>query len=250
MTHVHVVGFGMGPHHLTGEAVAALRDTDYVLAVRKGRDDELLEVRRRICGAHGVELVEVTDPERDRDDPADYPAAVRTWHSARVDAFAAELVARGGTAAFLVWGDPSLYDSALRVVEGLAARSDLAGLTWDVVPGVSAPQLLAARHRMVLHDVGAPLHVTTARRLPEALAEGQRNILVMLGSERSLDALEPLGEWRLWWGANLGSPGEQLVAGRVAQVLDDVRRAREAARAHDGWVMDTYLLRAPEEAQR
>ncbi|WP_239456612.1 precorrin-6A synthase (deacetylating) [Nocardioides solisilvae] len=250
MTHVRVVGFGMGPHHLTGEAVAALDASDYAIAVRKGPDDELLEVRRRICAAHDVELVEIPDPIRDRDDPADYPTAVRTWHDARVDAFATELVARGGTAAFLVWGDPSLYDSMLRVVEGLAARGDLAGLTWDVVPGISAPQLLAARHRMVLHPVGAPVHVTAARRLPEALAQGQRNVLVMLGSDRELDALEPLGAWQLWWGANLGAPGEQLVAGRVAEVLDDVRRARQAARSVDGWVMDTYLLRAAEEEAR
>ncbi|WP_121251728.1 precorrin-6A synthase (deacetylating) [Nocardioides ferulae] len=242
MTHVHVVGLGMGPQHLTVEGAAALRAADYVLAARKGDVDELLEVRRAVCADHGVTLVEVADPERDRDQAADYPAAVRDWHAARVAAYAAELGARGGTAAFLVWGDPSLYDSTLRVLEQVADRVPL---TWDVVPGISAPQVLAARHRVVLHEVGQPVHLTTARRLPEALACGQRNVLVMLGSEGSLGALEALADWSIWWGANLGAAGERLVAGRVSEVLGEVRTARAAARAAAGWVMDAYLLRAP-----
>lgn len=244
--HVHVVGFGTGPDHLTREAVRALLDTDYVLAVRKQEDDDLLRVRRAICEEFEVELVEVPDPQRDRDDPTDYPAAVRDWHAARVAAFADMVAARGGRATFLVWGDPSLYDSTLRVVEGLAADRRLAGLTWDVVPGISAPQLLAARHRVVLHPIGAPVHVTTARRLRDTIDEGQRNVLVMLGSEASLDLLEKLPGWTIWWGANLGSAGEELVAGPVRDVLPQVRAARARARELAGWVMDVYLLRDPE----
>nr|WP_268244751.1 precorrin-6A synthase (deacetylating) [Microbispora rosea] len=242
MTHVYVVGFGMGPHQLTYEGAKALAAADYVLAARKSDDDGLLEVRRRICTEHGLELVEVADPERDRDDPADYPGAVKAWHAARVDAYGKELAARGGTAAFLVWGDPSLYDSTLRVLDRLGERMDL---TWEVIPGISAPQVLAARHRIVLHEVGRPVHITTARRLPEAIASGQRNIVVMLGSERNLEGLRELRDWRIWWGANLGAAGERLVAGRVGDVLPALCSAREAAREADGWVMEACLLRAP-----
>ncbi|MDN4172628.1 precorrin-6A synthase (deacetylating) [Nocardioides sp. SOB77] len=242
MTHVHVVGLGMGPHHLTAEGAAALAGSDYVVAVRKRGDDELLEVRRRVAADHGLGLVEVVDPERDRDDPADYPGAVAAWHDARADAWARVLTGRGGTATYLVWGDPSLYDSTLRVLERAAARVEL---TWDVVPGISAPQVLAARHRVVLHEVGQPVHLTTARRLAEDLAAGQENLLVMLGSAASLDGLVALADWRIWWGANLGAAGERLVAGRVGEVLDEVRAARAAARDEAGWVMDCYLLRAP-----
>lgn len=242
MTHVHVVGVGMGPHHLTREGSDTLTRADYVLAVRKGEQDELLAVRRRICDEHGLDLVEVPDPERDRDDPADYPAAVRRWHAARVDAYAAELAGRAGAAALLVWGDPSLYDSTLRILDQVGAQIPL---TWDVVPGVSAPQVLAARHRIVLHEVGQPVHVTTARRLPEALASGQRNVLVMLGSADSLDQLDVLEDWHVWWGANLGTVGERLVSGRVGNVLAKVRSARDLVRRESGWVMDAYLLRGP-----
>lgn len=236
---LRVLGIGMGPQHVTPEVAEALHGADYVLAARKSDDDGLLGVRRAVCDQYGVELVAVADPERDRDDPADYPAAVAAWHEARVSAYERVLAERGGTAAFLVWGDPSLYDSTIRIVEQLASRLSI---DWDVLPGISAPQLLAARHRIVLHEVGEPVHVMTARRLREACDEGHRNVVIMLGGGVDLAGLEG---WRIWWGANLGAPGEELVAGRVGDVLDQIGSARTRAKAAAGWVMDVYLLRAP-----
>lgn len=235
---IRILGIGMGPQHVTPEVAEALRGCDYVVAAAKTDDDPLLAVRRRVCEAYGVELVVVPDPERDRDPAGDagYVAAVRDWHAARVDAYRAVLEERGGTAAFLVWGDPSLYDSTIRVVSQLSDD-------FDVLPGISAPQLLAARHRIVLHPVGRPVHVTTARRLRGDIAAGQRNLVVMLGA-----ALEPGGleDWSIWWGANLGDATEELVAGRVGAVCGEIRAARAHAKASAGWVMDLYLLRAPE----
>ncbi|MFS3130771.1 precorrin-6A synthase (deacetylating) [Nocardioides sp. Bht2] len=244
MKTLRVVGFGMGPHHLTWEAAEALTEADYVLAVRKSDDDALLEVRRRICGEFGLELIEITDPERDRNDPSDYPGAVRDWHRARVAAFAEEIEIQDGIGIFLVWGDPSLYDSTLRIIEGLAASIDL---TWEVIPGISAPQILAARHRIVLHEVGQPVQITTARRLGSALAAGAQNLVVMLGSAQALEhlATPELAEWQIWWGANLGAVGERLVAGTVAAALPEIREAHAKAKQEAGWVMDAYLLRAP-----
>jgi precorrin-6A synthase len=229
----------MGPQHVTPEVSAALRSADYVVAAKKGEEDELLAVRREICDQHGVELVAVPDPDRDRDDPSDYAAAVAAWHEARVDAHEKVLARRGGTAAYLVWGDPSLYDSTIRVVERVAARLPL---EYDVLPGVSAPQLLAARHRIVLHEVGRPVHITTARRLREDVDAGQTNILVMLGGDLDLAGL---GDWSIWWGANLGAASEELVAGRVGEVLPEIGLARDRAQQEAGWVMGVYLLRRP-----
>ena len=114
----------------------------------------------------------------------------------------------------------------------------------EVVPGISSLSLLAARHRLVLHDVARPLHVTTARRLPEAIAQGQRNVVVMLNRRIELAGLG-VDDWSIWWAANLGAPGEQAVRGRVVDVLGRVAAARERAAEVDGWVMDLYLLRAP-----
>ncbi len=236
---VRILGVGMGPQHVTPEVAAALRGCDYVVAAEKSTDDGLLAARRAIAQEHGVEVVAVPDPERDRDDPADYPRAVRRWHEARVAAYERALRERGGTAAFLVWGDPSLYDSTIRVVEQIAERLPI---DYDVLPGISAPQLLAARHRVVLHPVGRPVHVTTARRLRDDVAAGQTNLVVMLGGALDLDGLD---DWEIWWGANLGTDSEEIAAGRVGDVLADVRAARARAKEAGGWVMDVYLLRAP-----
>jgi precorrin-6A synthase len=99
----------------------------------------------------------------------------------------------------------------------------------------------------VLNDVGRPVHVTTGRRLHEEVAAGQDNLVVMLNRQLDLAAGEgwDVDDWDVWWGANLGGVGEELVAGRVGEVVDLIEDARERAKAAAGWVMDLYLLRRP-----
>ncbi|GAA1923053.1 precorrin-6A synthase (deacetylating) [Nocardioides lentus] len=243
---IRVVGMGMGPDHLTPEATRALAASSYVVAARKHRGsderDPLLAVRAAVAAGAGLAVVEVPDPPRGRT-PADYRGEVADWHAARAEAWGAAISARDGDPALLVWGDPSLYDSTIRVVDAVAARL---GARVEVVAGVAAPQLLAARHGVVLHAVGEPVLLTTGRRLARDLAAGTPNVVVMLDGD--LACLDPglgLQEWTIRWGANLGTPSERLVAGRVREVADDLRAARAAARETAGWVLDTYLLRAP-----
>ena len=237
-SHVHVIGIGCHPRQLTAEAWSMLASCDYVIAADKGSsdtgDDALLALRRAICDEVGVPLVAVPDPPRDRDDPADYDAAVLDWHDARAAAYGSVIAARPGTIGFLVWGDPAFYDSTIRVVDRL-------GIPYDVLPGISALSLLAARHRVVLHEVGRPVLVTTGRRLADEVAAGHDNLVVMLDGR--LQATLLAGEWDIWWGANLGSPHEELVSGRLADVVAEIATARARAKGADGWVMDTYLLR-------
>jgi precorrin-6A synthase len=242
---IRVVGIGSGsPAQLTEEAADAVRSVAYVVAADKGPNDPLLAIRRSLCDRYDVPLVAVPDPARDRDEPADYPEAVRAWHEARVAAYESVLLERPGDVAFLVWGDPAFYDSTLRIVDHLHERGRLA-FTHDVVPGISSPQLLAARHRIVLHRVGQPVLVTTGRRLPEAIEAGHDNIVVMLDGR--LACLDLPGrdwpDWQIWWGANLGATDERLVSGALSEVADELTAQREQARRASGWVMDTYLLR-------
>ncbi|MEB3019838.1 precorrin-6A synthase (deacetylating) [[Mycobacterium] crassicus] len=243
---VWILGVGMGPQHVTPEVVEALRSVDYVVASEKSSDDGLLALRRSIVDTYAAStpIVAVADPPRDRSSDLTgpgYARAVADWHAARAARYAEVLGARGGTAAFLVWGDPALYDSTIRIVEQVKALG--VELDYNVLPGISAPQLLAARHRIVLHEVGRPVHITTGRRLGEAVAAGQDNIVAMLNPE-GLD-LADLADWTIWWGANLGAAGERLVSGRVADVVDEIAAGRRAAKADAGWVMDVLLVRRP-----
>ncbi|MBS9533920.1 precorrin-6A synthase (deacetylating) [Mycobacterium sp. M1] len=241
---VRILGIGMGPRQVTPEVAEALAGCDYVLAADHGADSGRLTLRRAVVDAYAptVPIIAIPDPERDRSPgltAAGYATAVADWHAERAARYAAVLRERGGTAAFLVWGDPALYDSTIRIVEQVKALG--VHLDFDVLPGISAPQLLAARHRIVLHEVGAPVHITTGRRLAETVAAGQRNIVAMLNpAEVDLSGLD---DWTIWWGANLGAAGERLVTGRVADVAGEIGAARAAARAEAGWVMDVFLVR-------
>lgn len=248
---IRILGVGMGPQHVTPEVAAALRTVDYVLAAEKSDDDPLLALRRAIAqahpGPHGpAELVALPDPQRDRSTTlttGGYQGAVTDWHDARAAQYAAVLRDRGGTAAFLVWGDPSLYDSTIRVVEKV--RDLGVDLEFDVLAGISAPQLLAARHRIVLHEVGRPVHITTGRRLQEAVATGLDNIVAMLNPPPERLDFTGLDDWTIWWGANLGADGERLITGRLGDVLPAIADARASAEAQAGWVMDVFLARKP-----
>lgn len=246
---VRILGVGMGPQHVTPEVAEAIRTADYVVAAEKAADDRLLALRREIVRAYPgpngpVEIVTVRDPQRDRSESLTtdgYQSAVTDWHDARAAEYAVLLQHRGGTAAFLTWGDPSLYDSTIRIVEKVRGMG--VDLEYDVLPGISAPQLLAARHRIVLHEVGRPVHITTGRRLQEAVATGLDNIVAMLNPPPDRLDFTGLDDWTMWWGANLGATGEQVITGRVGDVLPAIADARAAAETRDGWVMDLFLVR-------
>jgi precorrin-6A synthase len=247
MRKLWLVGVGPGgPDQVTVEAVRALNEIDVFLVAAKDRGvEDLVAVREEICRRHvsgGLRIVEVADPPRDRA-PASYQRAVAEWHEARAARYEqvlAEQVADDEVAGFLVWGDPAFYDSTIRVVDRILERGALA-FDYEVVPGISSLQVLAARHRIVLNRVGGPVTVTTGRRLRDDVAAGHDNLVVMLDGALAAAGLE--GDWDIWWGANLGTSDEALVAGRLVDVLPRIEGARARARAARGWVMDTYLLR-------
>ncbi len=261
---IRIIGIGMGdPDQVTGEAARALRTVDvFIVADRAEVEADHVVARQRVCdalipGNRTYRVVEVADPQPAPDaerDPTAYGRGEREWHRARVDACAEvieALPAEETTAGFLVWGDPALHDSTIRVVDALVARWAARGVTveHDVIAGISAPQLLAARHRIPLNRIGVPVHITTGRRLVDEFDPGLGDVVVMLDGRLACAALvDGYPDLELFWGAYLGSPDELLVRGRLSDVIDEVTHVRAAARARHGWVMDTYLLRHPDDA--
>jgi precorrin-6A synthase len=245
-----LIGIGTGdPDHVTVQAVKALNQVDAFFLVDKGVDTEaLVALRREICARHirdrSYRFVDIPDAERDRA-ASGYEAAVVEWHDERAARYARaidEELRDGECGAFLVWGDPALYDSTLRIVEQIAARFG-PDLDYEVVPGISSVQVLAARHRVPLNRIGGSVHITTGRNLRAGLPDGLDDVVVMLDGDCSFTTVDHPEEYDVYWGAYLGTGDEILVAGNLGELSDEIERVRGEARADHGWIMDTYLLR-------
>jgi precorrin-6A synthase len=244
-----IIGIGAGdPEHVTMQAVRALNEADVLFVMDKGDDKaDLVRLRQEICDryiAGPYRMVATADPPRLLDGPS-YEDDVRAWHEQRVTIYERLIAAEippGGTGAFLVWGDPSLYDSTLRFVDSILAR-DAVAFEVEVIPGISAVQVLAAQHRITLHGVGEPVHITTGRRLADSMAAlDDGDVVVMLDGRCAFTAIDPT-DVDIYWGAYLGTDDEILVSGPLAAVADDIVRRRAEAKAAKHWMFDTYLLR-------
>ena len=249
MRKIFIIGIGAGnPDYITVQAINALNQVDVFFLTDKGPEkQDLLSLRKLICERYvknrSHRTVEIDDPQRDRSG-ACYEASVKKWHDERAiiyEKMIRDELAEMECGAFLVWGDPSLYDSTLRIIAGIAARGAVK-FAYEVIPGISSIQALTARHRIPLNRIGASVHVTPGRRLSEGLPADADDVVVLLDGECSFKKVKD-SEIDIYWGAYLGTEDEILVAGNLQQCMDEIERIRTHARAKKGWIMDTYLLR-------
>jgi precorrin-6A synthase len=253
MRELLIVGIGPGhPDQLTVQAVKALNRADVFFRIDKGDakgglNDARDEILRRHVTRPGYRVVDIPEPARDRSPglSADgYQGAVQDWYEARArliaEAIGAEL-GPDGVGAFLVWGDPSLYDSMLRIVDRVLALGTVA-FEYAVIPGVTSVQALAAAHRIPLNRVGEPVHITPGRRIATGLPEGLDSAVIMLDSAFVAAGFDEAA-LSVFWGAYLSTPDEVLISGPLREVAGQIAGARAALRARHGWIMDTYLLR-------
>ncbi len=247
MRKLHIIGIGAGdPDHMTVQAIKALNEIDVFFIPDKGSEKEgLKRLRTEIIARFATEkrfrIVEMRVPRRAKTD--DYAADVDAWHAEIAEdyrsAFDAHL-AEGVCGGILVWGDPSLYDSTLRIMERVTTGGF--ALDYDVIPGVSSIQVLAARHRIALNRVGGTVAIMPARKLGSDLPDAIDDVVVVLDGDCSFRRCAENG-MQIYWGANLGTANEILVSGRLADVMDEIEERRAVVKAENGWVMDTYLLR-------
>ncbi|WP_024510396.1 precorrin-6A synthase (deacetylating) [Bradyrhizobium sp. ARR65] len=246
MLTLSLIGIGCGdPAHLTRKAVGAINAADLILIPRKGDEkSELADLRRAICADvltnRRTQVVEFDLPVRDSA-REDYRGGVDHWHEAVAQAWSREIdrhLGGEGRVALLIWGDPSLYDSSLRIARRLDPLPDI-----EVVPGITAIQALCAAHALPLNEIGAPFLVTTGRRLREGgWPAGVDTVVVMLDGGTAFQTLEPEG-LHIWWGAYLGMPGQIILSGALTEVSATIVAARRQARERHGWIMDSYILK-------
>jgi len=250
---VLVIGIGPGdPDLLTVAAVRALNETDAVFIVDKGdAATALQQARRELCERvierdHPYRFIEVELGAICDRGEGSYGEAIAGLRDARVDAYE-ELVAGldpNETGAFLVWGDPSLYDGNVAILHDVQARGAVE-FSVEVVAGISSIAALAARHGVALNRAGESILVTTGRRLAkDGVPSTVDNIVVMLDTHDSWQTLDD--GFDVWWGAFVGMPDESTVAGKLGEQRETIDRERTRLRADRGWLFDTFLFRRPQ----
>jgi len=161
MKKILIIGIGAGdPGYVTMQAVEALNQTDVFFIMDKGPSKaKLIELRKEICRRYirgnDHRFVDATSPEWARD-TEDYFSTVDDLNrdkQALFERLISEEMADGECGAFLVWGDPTLYDSTIRIVE-MIASGGRHQLEYDVIPGISSVQALAAKHKTTLNRIG------------------------------------------------------------------------------------------------
>lgn len=252
MKQLLIIGIGAGdPEYLTVQAINAMNRADVFFLLDKGASkDKLIQLRRDILERYvsrtDYRIVEADSPERVRD--GEYAGQVRDLNRAKQQVFERLIESElqdGQCGAFLVWGDPSLYDSTLRILNAIL-REGRIRFEHQVIPGITSVQALAARHKVPLNAIGQAVQITTGRRLAEGFPSNAESVVVMLDAEdtyRQLD--DPTLD--IYWGAYVGTPDEILHSGRLVEVGAEIQRTRQAAREANGWIMDTYLLRRTSE---
>ncbi len=241
MIALQLIGIGTGnPAHLTGEAVALLNTADLILLPRKENAPELAELRRSICAAVLTRPIAIAEFDMPVRAGKSYVQAVQDWHDAIADAWVRAIrthLPHGGSVALLVWGDPSLYDSTLRI----AAR--LPDMSVRVVPGITSIQALTAAHAIPLNSLAGAVTITTGRLLrAHGWPSGAETLVVMLDGGCAFETLDPDGI-HIWWGAYLGMPHQALDNGPLAEAGPRIAATRAGLRERLGWIMDVTLLR-------
>ncbi len=252
MRKLFVIGVGAGnPDYITVQAINALRQVQVIFVVDKGEEKEdLLRLRKILCERYmepgRYRVVQIAEVSRDPAAPC-YEVAVREWHEQRAIAYESAIAQELGESecgAFLIWGDPALYDSTLRILERILSRG-VVEFDYEVIPGITSVQALAARHRIPLNRIGEPIHITTGRRVAAGLPAGMDNVVVMLDGQCAFRHVADEGI-DIYWGAYVGTDDEILVSGNLKARAAEIENIRSEARANKGWIMDTYLLRRRE----
>jgi precorrin-6A synthase len=243
-----IIGIGAGnPDYITIQAIDALNRVDVFFLLDKGASKEKLNaLRREICERfiehHNYRFVDAASPEK-ASSPADYRASIEDLNAEKRDLFE-RLIEReledGKCGAFLVWGDPSLYDSTVRII-GAIAGSGRHAIEFDVIPGISSVQALAAQHKITLNQIGEAMEITTGRKLAEGFPNNVGSVVVMLDADAAFRGVR--GDLDIFWGAYVGTPDQILVSGKLGEVADEIERLRTEARTRHGWLMDSYVLR-------
>lgn len=253
MKTILIIGIGAGnPEHLTLQAVKALNRVDVFFIMDKGEaKSSMIDLRKDICARfiapdRTYRFATGQSPQWDRH-AGEYDTVIDNLNRdkrAIFEQLIADQMQDGETAGILVWGDPSLYDSTVRIMADIAAHGRQA-IAYEVIPGISSLHALTAQHRTTLNTVGQSVKITTGRRLAEGFPAHTDSVFVMLDGDDTYLRFADDDSLDIYWGAYIGTPDEILISGRLKDVARQIAQTRADAKQAHGWIMDSYLLRRP-----
>lgn len=248
MITLSLIGIGTGnPEHLTLAAIREINKADLILIPRKGKAKaDLATLRETLCSDvltnPDTKIASFDMPVRDAAN-ANYQQGVEDWHGAIAAVWVTTIQAhlpQGGRIALLVWGDPALYDSTLRIAARLLPPEQIRS-----IPGIMSINALTAAHTIALNEIGAAFMVTTGRHLREkGWPDGVDTLIILLDGECSFSHIDST-DVQIYWGAYVGMPEQILLSGPLSDMADEIMQTRAQARKEHGWIMDIYLLRRP-----
>ncbi|PXF58399.1 MAG: precorrin-6A synthase (deacetylating) [Deltaproteobacteria bacterium] len=252
MRKIYLIGIGPGnSDYLTLQAIDTMKKVDvfFILEKEKGFK-EFLKIRKEILEKYldreTYRVVNAKIPKRKKNRKS-YKEEVKTWREQKAEVIT-ELIENkmkdGEIGAFLIWGDPSLYDGHLEILQHIL-KEGAVNFEYKVIPGITSIQILAARHKIPLNRIGESIVITTGRKLKEYTPDRITNTVVLLDNYSTFKDFKD-SDIDIYWGGYLGSKDEILLSGRLKDIIEDLKKIRREAKREKSWLMDTYILRRPE----
>jgi precorrin-6A synthase len=254
MKKIYLIGIGTGnPEHLTIQAINTLKKVNvfFILEKESEKNKDLVKLRKEILqrylpdGRYRVITVKIPERKKGGRELEVYKERVASWRRQKAEIISnliKQEIADGETGAILIWGDPSIYDGHTEILNYIL-KEGWVDFEFEVIPGITSMQVLTARHKIPLNFIGDSILITTGRRLKEIRPDDVKNTVVLLDNYLTYRNFTDT-DLHIYWGGYLGTEEEILISGKLKEVLDEIIRTRNEAKKNNGWIMETYILRA------
>ena len=239
---VYLIGMGPGNlKYLTLEAVDLIKRLPlFLIPLKSSKKTYLTEKRKEILYKirkdQNFKIVEIPFPERKRS--FQYKEAVISWRRKKAEILIKVLQKESTEeVGFIIWGDPSIYDGHIEIFKDVQKQIPI---EFEIIPGISAFQILSAKHKIPLTRIAGSLLFTTPRGLKK-FSEIKENTVVFLDNYESYRKFNQK-DLKIYWGAYLGTEKEVLLSGKLSEVKEKLIELRRKLRKENGWIMEIYFL--------
>lgn len=253
MKKIYLIGIGTGnPEHLTVQAVKALKKVNifFILEKESEKNRDLVEIRKEILkkylseGNYRLIIKQIPERKRGGKELEVYKERVTAWRKQKAEIISDLInkeMAEGEIGAILIWGDPSLYDGHIEILNYIL-KNGMAEFQYEVIPGITSMQVLTAKSKIPLNHIAESILITTGRRLKDLATQEVKNAVVLLDNYQTYRNFMDT-DLNIYWGAYLGTEKEIVISGKLKEVIREIIKIRGEAKKHNGWIMETYILR-------